>query len=613
MHVEFKSIQLTNFRSVVNSIMFFKSGVNLIVGNNQVEMNADSNGAGKSTYFVYAPTYLFFSKYKTPEGKIKKTGFTRRGCNHCEVKGIISINGGPDITISRGRRKGKPYLKIENSPTPIAGNQDLSYLIGCSFEAFISQFVLTRASLESSLFYGTDVKRKDFFLSIAGIDKMINTAAEFCKNERAKYSLEALELDTMLNIEYRYDTVGNTLVERQQKLTYLTDKYNSCKSTIDNYQKTFSELTDKLLQTQALLEQKERELVQCLEIDVQFKKLSDMYERRGSLSESVNYLQKEYIDRENHIKQIQSLAGGTCLSCDQFVPKKHTKIVAAGLTETLKSIKDMVTASNVERNQINSDIQETEKLKSQLNQKLLTIRNEISGYKELTGSVQNNLTQSTFQKDTSISQMEDVQKEYNIVATQIDQLQIAHKIRQNRISSLQEVSNCFSKFEVACANWLSYLKQKLPAYALKHIVSYMSSFTARCLRSLWDTRVSAEIEFDANTEKLRISIKDINGHQIEIEELSTGEQGRVFLSLAIGSIMATRSYKGWSCNLLVLDEVIDGLDRSGREVMVQLLNELAIQSNLCIDIITHHSEVFNFEGTICEVVKDSKGSRLVTS
>lgn len=611
MHVDFKSIQLINFRSVANSTMFFKSGVNLIVGDNQVEINADSNGAGKSTYFVYAPTYLFFSKYKTPEGKIKKTGFTRKGCNHCEVKGVISINGGSDITIRRGRRRGKPFLKIENSPTPIAGNQDLSYLIGCSFESFISQFVLTRASLESSLFYGTDIKRKDFFLSIAGIDKMINSAAEFCKNEKAKYSLEALELNTILNIECRYDTIGNSLAEKQQKLIQLTDQFNACKKLVDNYQEAFSELTDKLVQTQALLEQKERELVQCLEIDIQFKKLSDMYERRGSLSESVKHLQKEYVDRENHIKQIQSLAGGTCLSCDQFVPKEHTRNVVVGLSETLKSIKNMVIASNSERERIDSDIRETEKLKNELNQKLLAVRNKISNYKELVGAVQNNLAQLTFQKDTSISQMKDIQKEYNIVSTQIDNLQIVHKIQQNRISSLREVSNCFSRFETACANWLSYLKQKLPAYALKHIVSYMSSFAARCLRSLWDTRVSAEIEFDTNTEKLKISIKDINGRQIEIEELSTGEQGRVFLSLAIGSIMATRSYKGWSCNLLVLDEVMDGLDKLGREVMVQLLNELAVHSNLSINIITHHSEVFNFEGDIYRVVKDNEGSRLV--
>ena len=99
MYVEFKSLKTTNFRSVTDAFLLYNTGVNLVIGDNQVETNADSNGAGKSTLFVYALTFLIFSKFKTPDGKIKKTGFIQRGCKHCEVEGVLSINQGPDITI----------------------------------------------------------------------------------------------------------------------------------------------------------------------------------------------------------------------------------------------------------------------------------------------------------------------------------------------------------------------------------------------------------------------------------------------------------------------------------------------------------------------------------
>ena len=610
MYVEFKSLKTTNFRSVTDAFLLYNTGVNLVIGDNQVETNADSNGAGKSTLFVYALTFLIFSKFKTPDGKIKKTGFIQRGCKHCEVEGVLSINQGPDITIIRGRKGNKPYLKIKGLDTPIAGNQDLSYLIGCSFDSFVSQFVLTRASLESSLFYGTDAKRKDFFLSIAGIEKMINVATEFLKTEKARYSIEALELRTMLSIEQKFDNIKDSIDEKNERLSRLTIQYNSAKEIIDEYQIHFSDATDKLLQAQELLLQNENRLVELLEFDDQFRHLSNMYERRGSLSSSISQLQKEEVSRTNYIKNLQTLSGGVCDKCDSFLSEKHITRVVNEVSETLKGINLVVAESSKELNNIVNDILGVEQLSIQSKKMLQDSRINISDYKGLVSNIQAELKTLSVQKDTSQTRMDEIQEEYNSLTVQIEYLNGIRVIRQNRIESFQNTTNCFVNFESACASWIVYLKKKLPAYALKQIATFMGSFAARCLRSLWDTRVTVDIFFDQSTEKLNITIKDILGQSTEIEDLSTGEQCRVFLSLAIGSIIATKSFKGWSSNILILDEVMDGLDKSGRNVMIQLLNELSVQFKMCIYVITHHSDIYSFEGGLYKIIKDDKGSHL---
>jgi len=611
MYVNFKSLKTTNFRSVTSASLSYTIGVNLVVGDNQVESNADSNGSGKSTFFVYALTYLIYGKFKTPDGKVKKTGFIQRGCKFCEVEGVLSINEGPDITIIRGRKGNKPYLKIKGAETPVVGSQDLSYLIGCSFDAFISQFVLTRASLESSLFYGTDTKRKDFFLSVAGIEKMINISTEFLKSEKASYSIEALELRTMLSIEQRFDNIKDSIDEKNNQLIKLTTQYNNAKNIVDKYQTQFSEVTDKLLQTQDLLLQSENHLIKLLEFDDQFRHLSSMYERRGSLSSSISQLQKEETSRINYIKNLQVLAEGVCDKCNSFISKKHVNRVVKEVTETIKGIKSVIVESTNEFNSLINEIREIEQLSIKSKQMLQSGRTDIIDYKGLIVTVQAELKALNVQKSTNQIRMKEIQEEFNFLTSQIEYLKSIRLVRQNRIESFQAVTNCFVNFESACASWIAYLKQKLPAYALKQIAEFMSSFAARCLRSMWDTRVSVDIFFDSSTEKLNIIIKDTLGHSTEIEDLSTGEQCRVFLSLAIGSIIATKSFKGWSSNILILDEVMDGLDRSGRNVMVQLLNELSLQFKMCIYVITHHSDIYSFDGGLFKMVKDIKGSHLV--
>ena len=610
MYIEFKELKITNFRSVSDALLLYDTGVNLVVGDNQVEVNADSNGAGKSTCFVYALTFLIYSKIKTPDGKIKKTGFTQRGRKYCEVEGTLSINDGPDITIIRGRKGSRPYLKVVGSNTPISGNQDLSYLIGCSFDAFVSQFVLTRASLESSLFYGTDAKRKDFFLSIAGIEKMINVAAEFLKTEKARYSIEALELRTILSIEQKFDNVKDSIDDKTRSVARLTEQYNLSKKVIDTYQLQFSKLTDRLLQAQELLVQGETRLIELLEFDDQFRHLSNMYEKRGSLSSSISQLQKEGFSRTTYIKSLQSLSGGICDKCGSFLSKQHVAKAVSEVEETIKGINSVVNGSTKEFNSVVKSISEAEQLSLQSKKLLQSTRTDISDYKELISKVQIELQTLSVQKDSHQTRMNEIQEEYNSLLSQIEYLESVRVVRQNRIESFQETANCFTNFESACASWIVYLKKKLPAYALKQIASFMSSFAARCLRSMWDTRVTIDIFFDQTTEKLSIIIKDVFGRDTEIEDLSTGEQCRVFLSLAIGSIIATKSFKGWSSNILILDEVMDGLDRSGRNVMIQLLNELSVQFKMCIYVITHHSDVGPFEGRLYNLVKDDKGSHL---
>ncbi len=64
----------------------------------------------------------------------------------------------------------------------------------------------------------------------------------------------------------------------------------------------------------------------------------------------------------------------------------------------------------------------------------------------------------------------------------------------------------------------------------------------------------------------------------------------------------------------VLDEVFDGLDRTGRETILMLLHEMAMKFDICVYVISHHQDYTISEGFIGGVytaIKDDSGSRLV--
>lgn len=132
-------------------------------------------------------------------------------------------------------------------------------------------------------------------------------------------------------------------------------------------------------------------------------------------------------------------------------------------------------------------------------------------------------------------------------------------------SEVKEASSFLAKLSVL-AKTLS--TNGLPAYEIENRVGDLESVCNTYLQTLSDGRFSISLALAGD--KLPVIIND-NGHSVGIESLSSGEKARVntAMLLAIRKLMSGLSKS--QVNLLILDETIENLDVTGKELLVELL------------------------------------------
>jgi DNA repair exonuclease SbcCD ATPase subunit len=69
---------------------------------------------------------------------------------------------------------------------------------------------------------------------------------------------------------------------------------------------------------------------------------------------------------------------------------------------------------------------------------------------------------------------------------------------------------------------------------------------------------------------------------------SEGEKKRIDMAILLSFISMTKAISNWNCNLLLIDELLDGaIDETGLEKLVSSLKNMTYDSNLCIYVISH--------------------------
>ena len=108
----------------------------------------------------------------------------------------------------------------------------------------------------------------------------------------------------------------------------------------------------------------------------------------------------------------------------------------------------------------------------------------------------------------------------------------------------------------------------LIAYKLENLVKEFEDLTNEYLAELSDGRFN--INFVVENDKLNVSLSD-NGNNVDILALSSGELARVNTATLISIRKLMSSISKSRINVLFLDEVINVLDETGREKLVEVL------------------------------------------
>ena len=260
------------------------------------------------------------------------------------------------------------------------------------------------------------------------------------------------------------------------------------------------------------------------------------------------------------------------------------------LQEALTKKQSLLQATAEEKAQKLKALQECDtNNEDELQQKLNTC---ISLTSELTRTV----NQSKQDLDNSQAKYINAERVYNEALSKVNSLELNITEKQQAISKLKGVLSELSEKILYNINEQKDMEERLS------VISKMSTALKRDFRGYLLTNVIDYIAKRAKYYSLQVFGNDnigfsLEGNAIEISfdgkeysNLSGGEKQRVDLIIQLSIRDMLCCFMGFSSNIIVLDEFVDGLDSAGCE---QVLNLIA--KNLSdvgtVYIITHHASI----------------------
>ena len=209
-----------------------------------------------------------------------------------------------------------------------------------------------------------------------------------------------------------------------------------------------------------------------------------------------------------------------------------------------------------------------------------------SDWHELFRSIDNSLPASVLDPEELKSRARGIQERIQTAKDELIRLTRENEAITKRNTRIQVVLEQTEEFEQqlfeqqelldlegATASHLEVLKKAfstngLLAYKIENLVKELEELTNHYLAELSDGRFT--LEFVVSNDKLNVQITD-NGNIVDILALSSGELARVNTATLIAIRKLMSSISKSQINILFLDEVINVLDETGREKLVEVL------------------------------------------
>lgn len=551
------SIEIQDILSIQKASLTFEDvGLVLVEGWNYDTGRA--NGAGKTAIF----NCLAFGLYDKLPRKITASEILRRGCKTGFVR--CSVLCGEDVWIvERSRPKGVKFWKndVEQNIT----QDEFESKIRLTYQ----QFLLTVYSPQANsgmlvrFLSSPDSSKKEFLLQLLNLNKFSDTKKVIDNLIKQRQELIDLNSNELSNIEARIETYEESLIDVDSLLT----KINSIKDSIS--------LVDKEIISISNVNKPDLSKFLTIENGLKAKQLniSQTKAKRSLLFENYQNLKKEITDYD--LNNSCSYCGS---SLDSEVARhehdEHQKKIKQKL-DLLKSEIDNADIIISEEKVINDTLSKLDNKKAQESssyQKAQIRLNELKSY----------IKTQSYQIDTLQSKVDD----HNNIFTKIDTLKLNAKTIFNSI-----VDN---KRELELYKTLStiYSPTGAQAYVLDSIVDSFNEVVQKYIDMMSPNISYVLNSFKENTKgdvvaKFSETLTKA-GTEVSVGSLSGGEEKGLSLCVDFALLEVLETQFGMSLNPIILDEPFDSLDASGREIVINLLENLAQTRQ--IFIVDHSSE-----------------------
>ena len=558
--------------------------------NNNLRLDTDTvtqiigtNGMGKSSI----PLIIEEALYNKNSKGIKKADIPNRYMNNGYTIWLLFEKDGNEYLIDV-KRSGSIKVKLEKNGEDISSHtatntyKTIQEIIGIDFKTF-SQLVYQSTNASLQFLTATDTNRKKFLIDLLHLDdyvqlfEVFKEAARTASNKMIEVTSEIATVEKWLNTNKLDSTNILPMLDLEINTDEEEKEFRSLSIELEN----ISEKNKKILRNNQY-----KEMLAAINLDeinniqVTEKVSPDEFQKE------LGQLEAGMKASEKMLQKLQKL-DDVCPTCEQKVDSdfkesliNEEKKTISFMTEKINENKEKVT--EIRRN--NTEFDRKNKLQKD--------------WEDLFRSIDNDLPANILDKEQLESRLGDLQRELRAAKAEISRIagENEKRTRENTrieiiqaqtdgfIKKLNKASETLKEVSELDAN-LEILKKAfstngLLAYKIENLVKELEELTNTYLAELSDGRFT--LEFIVSNDKLNVQITD-NESIVDILALSSGELARVNTATLIAIRKLMSSISKSRINILFLDEVINVLDESGREKLVEVL----LQEDLNTYVVSH--------------------------
>ena len=615
MHIEFSRLILHNFMSFGHAdIRFNDDGFIRVSGINDNPLdNAGSNGSGKSSLWEAIVWAI--------------TGETIRGTKH-----VVNMFGDDGCYVEVEFYIDKTRYQIIRSKDHQIRKTSIQFLINGEdvsgkglrdSEKILQQHLpdLTASLLGSVIILGQGLPQKFTNNTPSGRKEVLETLS---KSDFMIEDLKSRVTARKTSLQEEKRAFDNNLIELNSKKSFIEKQSEQSAALIDTLDK--SEITAELNKV------KEDNYIIVDELDaLQYKqdevtkKYQDALETRSNVvveelrelkEEETKYLTIETPHRQKiselyalrsaaqkQLSQMQKIKD-VCPTCGQKLPDVHKPDTTAveeeidGYSYEIDSVDNYLHEQQLMYATVTSNIKSKYlEQKSSLDHEMNSLSTELNNIKSkismYTPTVNANLKKinelevKLAQIDTLLEQHNKIIRDNNESLIEIGS-NIMYNIEQRDLT--QSRLDIVSKFETA-------LKRDFRGYLLSTVIDYIQQRAKYYSQIIFDTD-NVDFCLDGNN-------IDISYMNKAYENLSGGEKQKIDLIIQFSIRDMLSQQLGFTSNILVLDEVFDGLDALGCNKVIDMIASLSDIKN--IFIVTHRKDLSIPSDQELVVVKSSVG------
>lgn len=551
------SLDISNILSIESaSLTFEDKGLVLVEGWNFDTQRA--NGAGKTAIFNCL-SYALFEKIPR---KISASEILKRGTKQGYV--TVSLTCGEDKwTVKRSRPKGVEFFK--NDIKTDISQQEFENIIRITYDQFLLTIYTPQSNsgLASRFLISPDSEKKTFILQLLNLDRFVELKKQ--SDDRVKQF--------------------SSLIERDQNLIKNND------ARIEAYRESIvdeSSISEAILALETMSKQLNTSILEVSSVKApdlsKYSKIED--DIRTKQAEIAQAKAKRSILHDRYRELISNVHdfndNDTCSECGSLLDTKDSKdkheqhqikikAKAEDIKNQISSIEDVILK---EKNMIDI-VQKLREKKSKESEEYNRASSHLSELKSL-------IKTNSLKKENLVTKLKNNQDLQSKIDNLIEINEGLHKICSENRSQL-EIYKTLSNI---------YSPTGAQAYVLDSVVDSFNEIIQKYIDIL-----SPNMSYILNSYK-ETSKKDIvakfsetltkNGIEVSVGSLSGGEQKGLSLCVDFALLEVLETQFGLALNPIILDEPFDGLDSSGKEIVIELLEQLS--KNRQIFVIDHSSE-----------------------